>query len=282
MKNVVITGASTGIGYATAKALINKGYRVFGSVRKEKDAERMTQKFGEQFIPLIFDVTDEAAIKKGAEKTAEIIGDEGLFALVNNAGIAIGGPMMHVPIEDLRRQMEVNVMGLVATSQAFLPLLGARKNCPHPPGRVFNISSVAGKMASPFMGPYCASKHAVEAISVAMRIELQLYGIDVVVIGPGVVKTPIWTKVDDFDLSKYEHTDYAKSGSRVKKYMIKLGNMGFEQSDFGQMMLKIIETKNPKARYSLVYGKFKNWTLPRLIPTRMLTRMIGKRLGFLE
>jgi NAD(P)-dependent dehydrogenase (short-subunit alcohol dehydrogenase family) len=282
MKNIVITGASTGIGYATTKACINKGYRVLGSVRKEKDAERLQAKFGEQFIPLIFDVTDETAVAAGAAKAQELIGDSGIHTLINNAGIAIGGPMMHVPLADMRRQLEVNVIGLLATTQAFLPLLGAQKNCPHPPGRIINISSVAGKITHPFMGPYCASKHAVEAVSDALRIELQLYGIDVVVLGPGVVKTPIWSKAEDFDLSKYEQTDYAASGARVKKFMLKMSNMGYEQSDFGQIILKIIETRQAKARYPLVYGKFRNWTVPRLIPTRTLNRIIGKKLGFIK
>jgi NAD(P)-dependent dehydrogenase (short-subunit alcohol dehydrogenase family) len=282
MKNIVITGASTGIGYATTKACINKGYRVLGSVRKEKDAERLQAKFGEQFIPLIFDVTDETAVAAGAAKAQELIGDSGIHTLINNAGIAIGGPMMHVPLADMRRQLEVNVIGLLATTQAFLPLLGSQKNCPHPPGRSINISSVAGKITHPFMGPYCASKHAVEAVSDALRIELQLYGIDVVVLGPGVVKTPIWSKAEDFDLSKYEQTDYAASGARVKKFMLKMSNMGYEQSDFGQMILKIIETRQAKARYPLVYGKFRNWTVPRLIPTRTLNRIIGKKLGFIK
>lgn len=280
MKNIVITGASTGIGYATTKACINKGYRVFGSVRQEKDAERLQAKFGAQFIPLIFDVTDETAVAAGAAKARELVGDLGIHTLINNAGIAVGGPMMHVPLADMRRQLEVNVVGLLATTQAFLPLLGALKNCPHPPGRIINISSVAGKITHPFMGPYCASKHAVEAVSDALRIELQLYGIDVVVLGPGVVKTPIWSKTEDFDLSKYEQTDYAASGARVKKFMLKMSNMGYEQSDFGQMILKIIETRQAKARYPLVYGKFRNWTIPRLIPTRTLNRIIGKKLGF--
>ena len=282
MKNIIITGASTGIGYATTKACINKGYRVLGSVRKQKDADRLSTKFGSAFIPLIFDVTNEQAIKKAADKAKEVLGGEAVHTLVNNAGIAIGGPMMHVPLSDLRRQLEVNVIGLVATTQAFLPLLGAQKDYPHTPGRIINISSVAGKLTNPFMGPYCASKHAVEAISDALRIELQLYGIDVVVVGPGVVKTPIWSKADDFDLSKYEQTDFAAAGARVKKFMLKLSNIGFEQEDFGQMMLKIIETKQAKARYPLVHGKFKNWTLPRMIPTRTLNRIIGKKLGFLK
>ena len=119
MKNIMITGASTGIGYATAKSCIDKGYRVFGSVRKQKDADRLKSELGSNFFPLLFDVTDEAAVYKGAEKVQNILKNEGLYCLVNNAGIAIGGPMMHVPLSDLRRQIEVNVIGLVTTTQAF-------------------------------------------------------------------------------------------------------------------------------------------------------------------
>lgn len=282
MKNIVITGASTGIGFATAKALIDKGYRVFGSVRKEADAKRLVQELGKNFEPLYFDVTDEAAVKKEAARVEQIIGNEGLVALVNNAGIAVAGPMMHLPLDEMRKQLEVNVIGLLSTTQAFLPLLGAKKNCPHAPGRILNISSVAGKVSNPFMGAYCASKHAVEAISNSLRIELQLYGIEVVVIGPGVVKTPIWDKAEEFDTDSYKDTDYYPSGIQLKKYLLKMAEEGLEQAAFGKTMAEIIETPKPKVRYALVYHKFQNWVLPRLIPTRMLNKIIGKRLGFLK
>ncbi|MDC0230343.1 SDR family oxidoreductase [Aureispira] len=282
MKNIVITGASTGIGYTTSKALIKKGYRVFGSVRKEADANKLSEEFGKNFEPLLFDVTDPEGVRSGARKTAQLIGDQGLTALINNAGIAVGGPLMHIPLEDFRWQIEVNVLGLLSTSQAFLPLLGASKNCNHTPGRILNISSVAGKISNPFMGAYCASKHAVEAISDTMRIELQLYGVDVITIGPGVVKTPIWHKAEDFDLKKYENTDYKKSGYIIQKFMEKLSNNGFEQEEFGEMMVKIIETKKPKTRYPLVYQKFRNWTLLRMIPRRTLDRIIGKKIGLIK
>ncbi|BDS10387.1 SDR family oxidoreductase [Aureispira anguillae] len=278
-KNVVITGASTGIGYATTQALIKKGYRVFGSVRKQADADKLSQEFGEQFEALIFDVTQADAVKREAARVEQIIGTEGLYALINNAGIAVGGPMMHLPLDDLRWQMEVNVIGLVSTTQAFLPLLGAKKDCPHPPGRILNISSVAGKISNPFMGPYCASKHAVEAISNTMRIELLLYGIDVVVIGPGVVKTPIWDKAEQDDFEAYKNTDYKSAAQKFQHFINKVSTEGFEQKEFGEMMAKIIETPTPKLRYPLVYGKLKNWILPRLLPTKIITNAIGKRLG---
>lgn len=281
-KNIVITGASTGIGYATTKALVKKGYRVFGSVRKQTDAQKLQQEFGTQFEPLLFDVTQEEQVYKEAQRVAQLIGDEGLFALINNAGIAVGGPLMHLPLEELRWQMEVNVIGLMCTTKAFLPLLGAKKNCPYPAGKVINISSVAGKISNPFMGPYCASKHAVEALSNALRIELLLYGIDVVVIGPGVVKTPIWDKADSVDFEPYQTTDYHAASQKFKHFIDTVSTQGFEQDEFGEMLAKIVTTSKPKPRYPLVYGKFTNWILPRLLPTRFLNKIIGMRLGFLK
>lgn len=279
-KNIVVTGVSTGIGYATLASLIKRGYRVFGSVRKQADADRLKKEFGSLFEPLIFDVTDIDSVKKEAARVEQIVGNEGIHSLINNAGIAVWGPMMHIPLEDLRWQLEVNIIGLVGITQAFLPLLGATQNCAHAPGRIFNISSAAGEIANAFMGPYTASKHALEAISKTMRMEFMLYGIDVVVIGPGVVKTPIWDKAEEVDLGKFEGTDYQKSGAKFKKFMLKISKEGYEQDKFGEMMADIIEDKKPKARYPLVYGKFKNWILPRMIPTRKLAAVIGKTLGF--
>ena len=280
-KNIVITGVSTGIGYTTTKALIKKGYRVFGSVRKEADAERLRKEFGGNFEPLLFDVTQHDAVKKEAARVAQLVGDEGIAVLFNNAGIGIAGPMMHFPIEELRRIIEVNVIGLFATTQAFLPLLGAKKNCPHPPGRIINSSSIAGKFAHPFAGGYSATKHAVEGLSGSMRMELQLYGIDVIVLNSGVVKTPIWEK-EDFDPEPYADTDYYESAKKVKKHMFDMADKGYEQDEFGEMLLKIIETKHPKTRYPLVYSKWENWILPKILPTKIINKIIGKRLGFLK
>jgi NAD(P)-dependent dehydrogenase (short-subunit alcohol dehydrogenase family) len=279
-KNIVVTGVSTGIGYTTAQALIKRGYKVFGSVRKQVDADRLKKEFGNLFEPLLFDVTDMDSVKQEAARVEQMVGSEGIHSLINNAGIAVWGPMMHLSLEDLRWQLEVNVIGLVGVTQAFLPLLGAKENCTHAPGRIFNMSSAAGEIANAFMGPYSASKHAVEAISKTMLMEFMLYGIDVVVIGPGVVKTPIWDKAEEVDLSNFEGTGYQKSGTKFKKFMMKMSKDGYEQDEFGEMIADVVETKKPKARYPLVYGKFKNWTVPRLIPTRKLAAVIGKILGF--
>src|SRR3954469_193524 len=160
MRSVVVTGASTGIGWAIAKFLIGRGYRVFGSVRKQADADRLTGEFGANFTPLLFDVTDEAAVLATARKVREALGGETLAGLVNNAGVAVAGPVLELPVDDFRRQMEINVIGPVIATQAFGPLLGADPSLKGPKGRIVMISSVAGKNGNPLMSAYSASKHA--------------------------------------------------------------------------------------------------------------------------
>ena len=188
MQSVVITGASTGIGWATAKLLIDRGFRVFGSVRKPADADRLKAEFGANFVPLVFDVTDEAAVLAAAREVRAALAGETLFGLVNNAGIAVAGPLLELSADQFRRQMDVNVMGPVMAVQAFAPLLGSDRSLKGKPGRIVMISSVAGKTGNPLSSAYCASKHAIEGLSESLRRELMLFGIDVVIVAPGAVK----------------------------------------------------------------------------------------------
>ncbi|MEM7036561.1 MAG: SDR family oxidoreductase [Bacteroidota bacterium] len=278
MKNVLVTGASTGIGYYTVKAFLKHGYRVYGSVRKESDAERLKADFGEHFRALMFDVTDTTAVQTAAAQVTEEIGNEGLFCLVNNAGIATSGPLMHQPLEEIKWQFEVNVFGLMAVTQAFLPLLGAKKDAPHPPGRILMMSSVAGKFAAPFVGAYAGSKHAVEGLTQALRVELKLYGIDIVIIGPGAVKTPIWEKPSAQEITKYDWTDWGYAINKFAKYFVTMGQTGLDVEAFGEQMVRITEKKNPKLRYAIVGSKFKRWTLPMLLPGKMVDKNIAKQL----
>ncbi len=166
---VVVTGVSSGIGHAITVDLTEQGYHVFGSVRTQEDADRVQAEFGERFMPLIFDVTDGDAVRRAADQVTAVAGEIGLAGLVNNAGIAVGGPLMHLPIDEMRRQLEVNVVGVLQVTQAFLPLLGAQPDPPFESGRIVNISSVSGHIAYPFMGPYAASKHALEAMTDSLR-----------------------------------------------------------------------------------------------------------------
>ncbi len=276
-KNILITGVSTGIGYGAAKHFIQRGYVVFGSVRTPADADRLQTEFGDQFVPLLFDVTDAEAVSAAAETVADRLKDSGLGGLVNNAGIVIGGPLQHQSMDIFRQHFEVNVMGLVQVTQAFLPLLGARENHPVQPGRILNISSVNGRVAMPFMGAYVGSKHAVEGLSHSLRRELALFGIQVVIVGPGAVKTPIWGK--GTDLSFYQNTPYFPAIQRFLKQIEAVEAGGFSVNFLGERIVDIHETPRPRIRYALVPNRLMGWTLPRLLPDRTLDWILGRISG---
>ena len=276
MKYALVTGVSTGIGYESLKALIDKEYHVYGSIRKQTDADRLRREFPKGFTPLIFDVTDQEAVDRAVAKVTSDIGDKGLSCLVNNSGIAIGGPLQHQPLEDFENQFQVNVIGLMRVTQAYLPLLGARENHPIEPGRIINISSVAGKFAQPFVGAYVSTKHAVEGLSHSLRRELLIYGIKVVIVGPGAVKTPIWDK--GINMEPYSDTAYGKILKRFAHVAKKGGAEGLEASYLGGKIADIAEKKNPKLRYAFVPNSFTNWTIPRLLPDSWVDRFVKKQL----
>ncbi|HEX7777234.1 MAG TPA: SDR family NAD(P)-dependent oxidoreductase [Parvibaculum sp.] len=281
MKSVVVTGVSTGIGWGTTKVLTKKGFHVFGSVRKEADAQRLKQEFGDKVTPLVFDVTDEAGVRRAAAEVRAALKGETLFGLVNNAGVAITGPVLDIDPDEFRKQMDVNLTGPLLVTQAFGPLLGADKSLKGAPGRIVNISSVAGKMAFPFMAPYAASKFAVEAFSEALRREMMLFGIDVVVVAPGAVKTPIWDKADEVDISHYSNSAYFPSLKKFQELFIASGKTGLTAEVLGKTILKALTVKNPKVRYAPVAGRLQNWIIPRLLPKRMVDRAIAKQAGLL-
>ncbi len=278
-KSAVVTGVSTGIGRAIAKSLTDAGWRVFGSVRKEKDAQDAAAALGPNFTPLIFDVTDEEGIARGAAQVKAALAGATLGALVNNAGVAVGGPVAHLNMDDLKRQIDINVYGPIRATKAFLPLLGADKAQKGPPGRIVNMSSVGGKMASPFMSPYSMSKHALEAMSESLRRELTPYGVDVVIVGPGAVRTPIWAKADDLDFEQYRSTEYFADLERMKGTMQAFGDQGLEAEEVGALVLDILTTAKPKTRYAILKNKFFLWTLPNLLPKRMVDAFVAKRFG---
>jgi NAD(P)-dependent dehydrogenase (short-subunit alcohol dehydrogenase family) len=279
MKSVVITGVSTGIGRATAVLLAGRGFRVFGSVRKAADAAALQRQLGSAFVPLVFDVTDEAAVRAAADAVRTQLMGTTLAGLVNNAGIAVGGPISHLPVAEYRKQMEVNVVGPMIVSQAFIPLLGADRSLQGAPGRIVNITSVAGKIGAPFVGPYAASKHAMEGFSESLRRELQLYGIDVIMVAPGHVVTPIWDKAEQVDFTPYEKLDSAPAMKKFQSFFIAEGRKGFPPERVAEVIHTALTIASPKARYPVVPGHFKNWTLPRLLPVRVIDRLIACQLG---
>lgn len=185
---VVVTGASTGIGAACALGLDALGFQVFAGVRRATDGAALQQRASGRLTAVALDVTDAASIAGATRTVSAVVGVKGLAGLVNNAGIAVPGPLEFLPLADLRRQFEVNVVGQVAVTQAMLPLLRAAR------GRIVNMGSIGGRMAAPFVGAYGASKFALEALTDALRVEVRPWGMHVSIIEPGAIATPIWQK----------------------------------------------------------------------------------------
>lgn len=276
MKYVVVTGASTGIGFSTTDYLIQKGYHVFGSVRKQSDAHRLKESFDKLFTPLIFDVTDHKAIAEAKAIVAAQIGAENLVALVNNAGIAVSGPLQYLPMEDLRFQFEVNVFGQIAVIQEFLPLLGAIEGNSKKVGKIINISSISGKITAPLLAAYAASKHAFESLSDGLRRELALFGIDVVILEPGPIKTPIWQKALQAD-NKYANTPYRDFVNGVVQYVEASKQDAIDPIQVAKVTLGVIEGRKKRVRYVIA----KNRWLYKFIfnlPDRLLDRAMINRL----
>lgn len=276
MENIVITGASTGIGYSLAKTFLGKGYRIFGSVRKQADADRLKNEFGEHFYPLIFDVTDYEAVHASVDEVKTVIGEEGLAGLMNNAGIAVSGTVMHTSIEDYKKQFDINLFGVIAVTKAYLPLLGAVKGYVNRPGKIINMSSVSGAIAFPFLSPYCGSKFALEAFSDSLRREMLLYGIDVIKIAPGPIKTPIWKKSAHVS-DEIMNSDFGPS-MQVFQHNVKKSVKGaMEADELADSIYKVFIKKKPRTRYTFLNKKFFNYTIPRyLISARKFDAFVKK------
>ena len=279
-RSVVVTGASTGIGWGCVKVLTASGFHVFGSVRRQADADRLSKEFGTSFTPLIFDVTDHAAVAAGAKLVAAALGGATLFGLVNNAGIAVPGPLLYLKIDDFSRQLAVNVTGQLAVTQAFAPLLGADAARTGAPGRIVMISSVGGKNALPFAGPYAASKFALEGLSEALRRELMLFGIDVIIVAPGAVKTPIWSKAEQFDMSVYQNSPYLPALNKAMAFMMKLGETGLPAERIAEVVFEALTAAKPKVRYQIAPDQMRHF-MTATLPKRAVDRIIAKRLGLL-
>lgn len=278
IKSVVITGASTGIGYASAKYLSDKGWRVYAGVRKAADAARLSAELGDSVRPVICDVTDAGIIKSAAEQVRHDLAGQSLSGLVNNAGIAVAGPLLHLPPEEMARQLDVNVTGQLRVTQAFAPLLGAQTGFTGQPGRIVNISSVAGFHAMPIMTPYACSKFALEALTEGLRREMMLYGIDVVAINPGPIKTPIWDKAQELDPEQYGQTDYIKAIHRLLKFTLNSAENGLPPERVAQAIHAALTDKKPKLNTVVTPTPLQGLML-KLMPRRMADKMITSQLG---
>jgi NAD(P)-dependent dehydrogenase (short-subunit alcohol dehydrogenase family) len=278
MKSVVVTGASSGIGRSCVQVLSACGFRVFGSVRRQEDANRLSSEFGANFSPLIFDVTDEAAVVAAAKQTKAELNGETLFGLVNNAGISVPGPLLYLKMEDFRRQIEVSLTGQLVVTQAFAPLLGIDRTLKGAPGRIVMISSFSAKNAFPFAGAYSAAKFGLEGMSESLRRELMIFGVEVIIVAPGDVVTPIWDKADSVDVSRYDNTAYASVLARVKSYFISLGKNGLPPERIGEAVKNALSVRRPKTRYTVTPNPIQTFMLAAL-PKRTVDAMIANRLG---
>lgn len=281
MPSVVVTGVSSGIGWGTTNVLLQQGFQVFGSVRKCEDADRLSAEWGEAFTPLLFDITDEQAVKLAAAVVRDRLQGHTLSGLVNNAGIVAPGPLIYQPISEYRQQLEVNLVGPLIVTQAFVDLLGADHQRSGRPGRIVNITSISGKIASPFLGAYTASKFGLEGLSDSLRRELMIHGIDVIVVGPGTVATAVWDKAEQVDTSLYESTEYDSALKVFRKYTIENGRKGYSPEHLGEIVRQALTTPHPPVRYgyAAVPHPLFNWIIPRLLPKRRVDASIANSLG---
>jgi NAD(P)-dependent dehydrogenase (short-subunit alcohol dehydrogenase family) len=276
MPDIVITGVSTGIGFAACQVLIQHGFRVFGSVRTQADANRLRDHLGAGFTPLIFDVTDPGSVNEAAATVKTNIGNRRLAGLVNNAGIAVLGPLAYLPLERFRMQIEVNLLGVHTVTQAFLPLLGTDSSRVGAPGRIVNISSVSGRLAMPFAGAYAASKFGLEGYSDSLRRELMLFGIKVILIEPRAVATPIWEEAERVVVEQFPNTPFDRSLRFFAERARREVKAGLPSEKVGELIWRVLTSRRPRARYAILPHRLVEWSIPRCLPTDLLDYCIAK------
>ncbi len=274
--SVVVTGASTGIGEATATHLAGLGFDVLAGVRKDEDAERLR---GDGARPVKLDVTDAGSIAAAREEIDAACGGR-LAGLVNNAGIAVAAPLEYIPVDRLREQLEVNLIGQVAVTQALLPFLRAAK------GRIVNVSSIGGRIALPLAGPYAASKFALEAVSDSLRRELRHLGVDVVVIEPGGIKTPIWKKGNAAaeemlkDVPEEAEALYGKLVATLRAESEKIGTeRGLPPSAVAEVIGTAMTSGKPKTRYLVGRDAKLRAAIAKRVPDRVMDALIRRALS---
>jgi NAD(P)-dependent dehydrogenase (short-subunit alcohol dehydrogenase family) len=275
---VVVTGASTGIGRATALLLDGAGYRVFAGVRKEADARQLSQDGSDRLTPLMIDVTDAGQVEAAGREVAEAVGDEGLAGLVNNAGVVGGGPIEFMPLDELRDTLEVNLIGQVAVTQALLPLLRRRK------GTIVFIASIGGRVASPFMSPYNTSKFAIEALGESLRHELRPWEIDVVVVEPGSIDTQIWSKGNDKARDQLDEMPedarrlYGRQLSRFVEVISETASRGIPAEKVAEVVHTGIASENPKHRYLVGTDAKIGARLKGTLPDRTFSKLAARQM----
>lgn len=282
MKTVVITGASTGIGRSTAEHLAKVGWQVFAGIRKEKDGAALIAA-DDRIKPILLDVTNAEHVDAAVETVRAALAGQKLGGLVNNAGIANMGPLAIQPLDQFQAHFEVNVFGLLRATQAFAPLLGMDESLSGESGRIVNITSVGGRLASPFLGAYTATKHAVESMTDSLRRELIIFGIDAIAVGPGAVKTPIWDKAEESNSANpYSNSPWSEPIEKFSETMLEGGRTGLDPEVIARTIEAALTEAKPKARYAPVPNKLTNFTLPMLLPKRTVDGFFQKRFGLVR
>jgi NAD(P)-dependent dehydrogenase (short-subunit alcohol dehydrogenase family) len=271
---VLITGASSGIGETCAQMLDVLGYQVFAGVRKPADAERLRSRGSPRLCPILLDVTDADAVAGAVATVAAAVGERGLAGVVNNSGIAMGGPLEYLSTDELRLQFEVNVFGLHEVTRAFLPLVRLGR------GRIVHIGSIAGRITSPFTGPYAASKHAVEALTDALRLELAPEGLHVAVVEPGQIRTPIWDKgraAFAAVAGRIPPEGMARYGARLRvlEWMVERApRVAAPPEAVGAAVIHALESAEPRTRYVVGRDARVRLVLARLLPDRLMDALV--------
>ena len=276
MGTYLVTGASTGIGRAAALRLDRAGNRIIASVRREEDGRKLKEAASNRLEHVIIDVTDQSQIDAGAETVRGVT--DRLDGLVNNAGTAIAGPLELLPMDQFRAQIEINLIGQVAVTQAFLPLLRTAR------GRVVFVSSIGGRIALPFNGPYNASKFGLEAIGDSLRQEVRPFGMEVVLVEPGSVATPIWDKGTDRadklleGVAPDELAPYEKRLGAFRRLAEETGKRGVDPEDVAQVIETALTTEKPRTRYVVGRDAKMRVRVRRLVSDRIFDRLVKRQL----
>ena len=276
---MVVTGASTGIGEACALHLARIGFRVFAGVRKAVDGEALQRKAPEPLTPVLLDVTDASSVSLAVATVGASLGDGGLRGLVNNAGIVVVGAMEFLPLDDLRRQLEVNVVGQIAVTQAFMPHLRRAR------GRIVNMGSSSGRVATPFLGPYAASKFALEALNDALRMELRPWGMHVAIVEPGPVATPIWQKsrsaADERakGLPPEAERLYGTIFALIRKAAARSERTGCDPMVVAHAVADALTNDHPRTRYLVGNDARLRAIVAKLVPNRVRDELIRRFIG---
>lgn len=277
-KTILITGCSTGLGFAAARLFAERGYRVIATVRTEEDANRLRAEGIGRLHPVQCDVTVAEHVAALPGHVREITGDGRLDGLINNAGMMLEpGPFEFQKMDNIRAQFDVNLFGMMAVTKALLPLLGTAEPAGGHAGRIINLSSIEGKVASPFISAYAATKHAIEGFSASLRRELRLFGIKVIIVAPGGIKTEMWRK-NTFPVEPVSGTAYEEPFAKLSHLLKEMEHESATAEEVAQFLIQVFETRRPKARYAhskaLMDGA---WTI--LIPDLWYDAMLGMMFG---